>query len=568
MRTGNTGTSGKFSLWRYFSSPAWLLFVKQYHLSLLLCILAFAFVTRVYQLAEPQKYVFDEVYHAITVKLIAQNDPRAFEWWHPPIEPGAMVDWLHPPIAKYTQALGVLAFGPNSFGWRISSALFGVGVVWLVYVLAKEWFGTSVGLTAALLASFDGLLLTQSRIAMNDIHVTFFILLTVIAYNKYCRCCQFYRDSARVRGEVVVRNTARDRREVDVRKHARNRDTLNALTNDLAASRRWWFLATAISAGLALGSKWSGFFVIVAILLFETLRFGWKFSLRVLEQFSGPQKSGKVQKVAKKIDTSISQFVSSQFLFLLIVAAIYVTSYGQAFLQGKTLSHFTGLHNQIWRYQVGLRATHGYQSRPWQWFLNLRPVWYDVEYHKAGPASNIYAFGNPVLQWVGVVMVLVTLGWWAQQGWRGWKGRQGWRGGQARQARKGVSFFQTKQRDRSMWLSRLNRLSLSMQLALDANRPGTTNNWLGLAVLTICYFIVWLPWQLSPRIMFYYHYTPAVPFLVILIAYWLQKLGSARLTLGVIVACAVAFLIWYPRWIGLVPAPWEVILYAALPGWK
>jgi dolichyl-phosphate-mannose--protein O-mannosyl transferase len=39
-----------------------------------------------------------------------------------------------------------------------------------------------------------------------------------------------------------------------------------------------------------------------------------------------------------------------------------------------------------------------------------------------------------------------------------------------------------------------------------------------LAFLVSAYLLVWVPWLLSPRIMFLYHYLPAVPVLCILIA--------------------------------------------------
>ena len=51
--------------------------IKKYYGTLLLGILFFSFITRIYQLHIPERYIFDEVYHAVTAKLIAKNDPRA-----------------------------------------------------------------------------------------------------------------------------------------------------------------------------------------------------------------------------------------------------------------------------------------------------------------------------------------------------------------------------------------------------------------------------------------------------------------------------------------------------------
>lgn len=92
-------------------------------------VLAVTIGTRFYQLGEPKGYYFDEVYHAMTVKLVARNDPRAFEYIHgDSIEKGTYVEWLHPPVAKYLQALGVLAFGESGFGWRFTTAVFGARI--------------------------------------------------------------------------------------------------------------------------------------------------------------------------------------------------------------------------------------------------------------------------------------------------------------------------------------------------------------------------------------------------------------------------------------------------------
>lgn len=93
----------------------------------LVLILLFAFFTRLYNVQFPENYYFDEVYHAMTAKLVARNDPRAYEWTHgDTIEPNTYVEWLHPPMAKYAQAAMINLVGENAVGWRLSS----VFLVW------------------------------------------------------------------------------------------------------------------------------------------------------------------------------------------------------------------------------------------------------------------------------------------------------------------------------------------------------------------------------------------------------------------------------------------------------
>jgi dolichyl-phosphate-mannose-protein mannosyltransferase len=148
-------------------------------------ILAFAFLTRVFDLNSPPTTYFDEVYHAFTAKVIMSADrAKAWEWWNTP-PAGFAYEWTHPPLAKLGMVLGMLLFGQNSFGWRIPGALLGVGSVFLVYLLAKEIFKDEmIGLLSAGVFSLDGLALVMSRIGMNDSYILFFALLSIYLYLK------------------------------------------------------------------------------------------------------------------------------------------------------------------------------------------------------------------------------------------------------------------------------------------------------------------------------------------------------------------------------------------------
>lgn len=427
-------------------------------------ILLFAFLSRIYRLDIPERYIFDEVYHVITAKLIAANDQRAFEWWHSAIEPNTAIDWLHPPLAKYTQAFFIKIFGANSFAWRLSSVIFGVGVIGLIYHLSEKLFNDQrISLLAVFLASLDGLLLAQSRIAMNDIHVTFFIILTLLWYFSY-------------------RLNPRDKN----------------------------FLLVGLGAGLAMSSKWSGLFVLIAVCLLE--------SVRIIKDF-----------IQKKIswEKLIQQSLLRVLVLGLLPFAIYILSYSQMFLQGKGWDHFHQLHRQTWSYQTHLEATHPYQSKPWQWFLNLKPVWFHVDYVNQNSIANIYSIGNSALFWAGGMAAIWT-----------------------------VCF---------LIFSKLNK-NQSLEIKCL--------NW-----LLITYFMVWLPWQLSPRIMFFYHYAPAVPLMSIILAYWLVKLWSIKVSqklqwnkiitsLVIFLICA-NFIVWYPQWTAI-PMPKKFVdaVYYLIPSWK
>lgn len=151
---------------------------------ILAIILTFAFVTRVFDLGSPPNEYFDEVYHAFTAKVILHGDPKAWEWWNTP-PTGFAYEWTHPPLAKLGMVAGMLTFGENAFGYRIPGAILGFGIVYLVYLLAKNLFeDEAIGLLSAGVFSLDGLALVMSRIGMNDSYMLFFALLSIYLFIK------------------------------------------------------------------------------------------------------------------------------------------------------------------------------------------------------------------------------------------------------------------------------------------------------------------------------------------------------------------------------------------------
>lgn len=422
-------------------------------------IVLFAFITRVWHLSYPNRYMFDEVYHVVTAKLIQTGNPDAFDWHAQSPEPDTAIDWLHPPIAKYTQAASMAVLGQNSFGWRFSSAVFGTGVILATYALSMVLFKKhTLALLASFLASLDGLLLVQSRIAMNDIHVTLFILLTLLA-------------------------------------------TYKALEEK---TERWLWL-TGIFAGLAISSKWSGAFALA--MAGGLIGVTWlKKNMALLPKW---QKIEWLE--AGKIAVAL----------IVVPVTIYLASYTPIFIQGDGWKQLVGLHQQIWWYQTNLDASHSYQSQPWQWFINARPVWYFVEYGRES-ISNIYAQGNIILHSVGVLIVV---------------------------------------------------MSTPLLLARVGHKK--SKHVPPLLFTLVAYFFVWLPWTISPRIMFYYHYAPAVPLLCIIIAFWLHKMWSEntkqnRVFVALfLLAASISFIVWLPNWIGLpVTQNFADTVYFGLSSWK
>ncbi|OGE19031.1 hypothetical protein A3D83_00200 [Candidatus Daviesbacteria bacterium RIFCSPHIGHO2_02_FULL_41_10] len=180
--------------------------------------------------------------------------------------------------------------------------------------------------------------------------------------------------------------------------------------------------------------------------------------------------------------------------FLLLPLLVYFLSYTHYFLMGYRWSDFVELHRQIWWYQTNLKATHAYSSPWWSWPLNFYPIWYFVDYQK-NTMANIFASGNPAVFWLGSAAVVLTV-------WETIKRRS-----------------------------------------------------LNLIIILLGFFAFWLPWAISPRIMFLYHFSPSVPFLSLVLGYQLNKLLTDRqgkkLALLLLLLITVSFILIFPYLTGI-----------------
>lgn len=192
------------------------------------------------------------------------------------------------------------------------------------------------------------------------------------------------------------------------------------------------------------------------------------------------------------------RFTRAHLWYLILPPILYFFSYLPFFLTGHNLGQWWETQRQMWGYHTNLAATHPYSSPWWSWPLALRPVWYFTQ-ETNGLVSNIYASGNPVIFWGGLAAVLI-----------------------------GVVYVYKKK---------------------DKN----------LALLLAGYFLMFLPWAVSPRIMFLHHYLPAIPFMVLLLAWLLNTLwqkSKRPVVIGYLALAILSFAFYYPLWIGLPMPPW------------
>jgi dolichyl-phosphate-mannose--protein O-mannosyl transferase len=194
-------------------------------------------------------------------------------------------------------------------------------------------------------------------------------------------------------------------------------------------------------------------------------------------------------------------------VLLVVSGVIYTACYIPFFTLGHNFLDMVALQTEMFNYHDHLVATHPYASSWWQWPILERPISYFYHDYRTGAATNdpaaccvaeILALPNPFVWWFGLLTVPL------------------------------VGFY--------AWFER--------------NR--------GYALLIVAYFLQWLPWIISPRIAFEYHFFPNLAIIVLCNAIVLQKAWNwipsgatspfiPRLSVGIYLAIVVwAFAFFYP----------------------
>jgi Gpi18-like mannosyltransferase len=557
----------------------------------------------------PDKY-FDEIYYA-----------RAAEEY---IGHKEIFEYTHPPLTKLLVTLSTIMLGDTSAGWRFLNLVVGALMVLVMYMFAKRLLGSTLfAAVAAGLLTFDGFHFVQSRIATPEITVAFLSLLTLYAFYRFWLASQVrlapflganlraiakhegawlagvtvlalgltalaaggqstaahvvvflyieagfyvavrlgvpllrrapmlvsYAEGSRLSGGVLEtpdggsvpldrgNAVAGESSEVvkgglvytddDLRiEYARGGamryktpdgeaafapdGTLSAggAQVDGARDGRIWLWILALCAGALAASKWNGlfdFFVIWTWIIVVVTQRYWTVALRAMGR---AQTALRPALWGNPSGFSLDVIVAAM---LFVGATIYVLCYIPYFRLGHNLSDLVGLQKQMYDYHSTLTATHPYGSKWWQWPLIARPISYYYHDFRTGAAlqdghaccvAEIIALPNPAVWWLGLISVPFMA-------WLGWRER---------------------------------------------NK--------GYAMLVTAYFFQWLPWIISPRVAFEYHFFPNLAIICLADAVLLQRIwriAQARAdwftlpriaVLGYGVLVLAAFVFWYPIFAG------------------
>ena len=348
---------------------------------------------RFWNLGKPHAFVFDETYYAKDAYALLQYgyEQDYIEKADEQILHGNLDVFadtasyvVHPPLGKWIIATGEQFFGMDPFGWRVAIAVLGTLSVLLLARLVRRVTGSTVlGTIAGFLLAIDGMHLVMSRTALLDLPVSFFLLVAF--------------------GALVLD------REQGRRRAAERLDEFEVSSLGPGLGFRPWRLAAGVALGMALATKWNALFFIAA---FGLLTVWWDVSARRVAGARSPW-LGALSKDALPafltiVPTAIVTYVVTWSGWLFTSGGYHrswgadnpSTYFGWIPNPLRSLWHY---HAEAWRFHTDLTSDHAYESHPWSWLVQGRPVSFFYEEYERGEmgcevekcAREILGVGNP-----------------------------------------------------------------------------------------------------------------------------------------------------------------------------
>lgn len=346
-----------------------------------LLIVAIAAVLRLWKLGSPQRLVFDEAYYVPEGEQMLRY---GFE------ENRAYYFIVHPPFGKWNIALGEWLFGYTPVGWRFSSVLAGlIAIVLLSFVVRRLTRSTFLGLAAALMLAADGFSFALSRIGILDIFLQVWVLAGFV-------CLVLDRDRFRRQlAEAYAAGGPMGRWGPRV-------------------GFRWWRLAAGVCFGLALSVKWSGGYFLA---LFAVLCVWWDVGAYRLIGLSKPYLVALRRSLPFAFwDLAIVPVMA--YLATWIGWFAGETAQGRHWGQGRDTDYpwIPEAIRAMWHMQgewltfhSSLSNPHPFESGPWSWLFNGRPVLL-LNNHNTSDGADVWntmlMVGNPALWWAFALAAL------------------------------------------------------------------------------------------------------------------------------------------------------------------
>ena len=426
----------------------------------------------------------------------------------------------HPPLGKYFIMTALKLFGRNAIGCRVAEAFVGALIPILAAALTyqlttRRW----VSLLAGVLVGLDGLYLVESRFGLINV---FLVASGVSALIFLISALRLKIDSNDFEGSGIPRQ------------------------------RPWLLVCCGLQLGAAFSVKWNGlgfWLTVVGLLGLSWLTVGINLIQR-LRSPSSPKYTNQPR------DFLGAMVLVSWWEWLLCLGVMPLVMYVAQWLPHILLNPQRTLHNglsglgDIWQVFLALhrhilwwhssaqvvaadpsQVVHPYCSQWYSWPVLARPVGY--YFSKAGPSFiDVHALGNPILWWcsTAAVVILTLRGLW-----------------------------------RTVFTAFKNKfLNIFKNMGQDVGQRFNA----AMTVILIGYAANYLPWVITKRCLFVYHYMAASLFSFVglaLVLQWLWDSAAATNTAilrrglcAVIVgAITVSFVFFLPIWLGLPLSPPE-----------
>jgi len=383
---------------------------------------------RFWRLGSPRAVVFDETYYAkdgwSLLRLgyegtwpdrkIADPQILADPQVIPLSDTGAFV--AHPPTGKWVTAVGEWMFGLTPFGWRFMTAVLGtLSVLMLCRVGRRLFRSTLLGCLAGALMAVDGLHYVMSRTALLDLVIMFFVLAAFASL-------------------LIDRDHARARLAAALPADEDGRVRPDAHTGDHAGTGvRPWRVAAGVFLGLAASTKWNGLYFLVFFVVLTVL---WDVGSRRVAGARRPY----LAVLRKDLGWSVLSVVPVAVVTYVATWTGWFLSddgYGRHWADGRggawswtpaplrSLWHY---ESGVYRFNIGLHIPHKYQSNPWSWPVQGRPVLFHYQSPEPGTdgchsttdcSQSVLALGTPLLWWAACCALVYLLYRWAlRRDWR------------------------------------------------------------------------------------------------------------------------------------------------------
>ena len=331
---------------------------------------------------EPRRKVFDEVYYGSDGCWYAGEPFKRCG-----LESDGESSWVHPPLGKWAIAGGIAAAGNDAFGRRLASAVAGTATIALAGALAFLLWGSALwaGIGALLLA-VEHLHFVQSRIAMLDVFLVFFVVLgfTLLVWDRR------RQEGHRPGGVRPLR------------------------------------LGAGAAFGAAIAVKWSGVLALAGAMVLALAWAASRFRAWRREEDPPDRRTFDRAWLAEGAGIVLALVVVPLVAYLLAWVPWVA---GREWSLGELASHHGDMFGYHWNLETVKESgepIHPYMSEAWTWLLLLRPVAYfwnggtdcGADVDVAG-CAEILGIGNPVLFWTGLLVIpYLALAWWLRRDWR------------------------------------------------------------------------------------------------------------------------------------------------------